>query len=398
MLTIFQNRNTWIYFICAISLVLLVGELINGRLWMHDLEVYYKTASRIVKGQALYRIAEDGHYVFKYSPTAGIYFIPFLVVPFSIAKIIYWVLLTLFTILGLRQLYCFLNEKSLELQAAGANAIILLSFLVVGAHLHREWHLGQVNLVLLLIYILLIKSIIARKSRLTGLLLGFSLFLKPFGLIFFPYLIFKKQFKAVIWTLLFLLLLGLLPFVFYPSVKSFEHLYGSWIEELAIELGAKQDLLASGNHTIFSVLARFTPIHYLLTSPTTIRVYQLVVVALIGLSMLWFLLKGKQLANNIFPELAILISLIPLFAFTSYNAFLFAMPCVIFLLYYFATFSVGERVLIIVGCVLIGGNIRDLTGSGLFKMLEANSVYTFGTVLLIVMMFIYRLKHAPRSR
>ncbi len=204
--------------------------------------------------------------------------------------------------------------------------------IVVGAHIHREWHLGQVNLLLLGIYTIMLESLIYKNRLTTAFWLAFSLFIKPFGLIFYPYLILKKRYAEVFYSFAFILVLGLLPFLFYPSVAEFKHLYGSWFQELAIELRMKQDLLANANHTIFSVVARYTPLYYVLTSAWVIKIYQLGVLATMGIIILYYIKIGDNEPKNTAAEVSFLIACIPLLAFTSENAFLFTAPCIILLL------------------------------------------------------------------
>ena len=71
----------WIIFLVLVSAGSLSAELINGRLEMVDLEVYYRAAERLVDGGDLYRGVEEDpyfHYVFKYSPPAALLFVPFI--------------------------------------------------------------------------------------------------------------------------------------------------------------------------------------------------------------------------------------------------------------------------------------------------------------------------------
>ena len=83
-------------------------NLVNGRFEMVDFEVYYRAAERILSGSELYGIKEDGHYVFKYAPNAGIYFIPFLLPPrASVYKLGYE---------GLKKIYSFQDHSVKVLQ------------------------------------------------------------------------------------------------------------------------------------------------------------------------------------------------------------------------------------------------------------------------------------------
>ena len=389
----FLSKNSWLFFILLVSVVLLIGELLNHRFTMHDLEVYYRTAHRMVHQEALYRIQSDGHYVYKYAPTAAAYFIPFLILPFTAVKVVYWFLLTGITAYILHLLFALIAEKPGSTASKFRNKVLLLSFLAGAAHFHREWHLGQVNLFLLFSYVCITCSLIKDRPLMGGFWLGFSLYLKPFGLIFLPYFILRKQYKHVLYSLVFLLVFGLIPFIFYPSEPAFKQLYLSWFNELAIEMKMKQDLLAAGNHTIFSVLARYTPLQLLLPNAQAVKIYQLIVLGSIATCFLLFIKSSrKEWQNYYVAEMAFLIAFIPMLAFTSYNAFLFATPCIVILLYNARQFSGSEKTLLTLALILIGGNIRDLVGPKNFAVLDGSSVYTFGSILLLILLYRLRKK------
>ena len=67
-----KKENLWILFIFFFSIISLIMNIVNGRFEMVDFEVYYRAAERILSGSELYGIKEDGDYVFKYAPNAGI--------------------------------------------------------------------------------------------------------------------------------------------------------------------------------------------------------------------------------------------------------------------------------------------------------------------------------------
>ncbi|MFD2515869.1 glycosyltransferase family 87 protein [Pontibacter locisalis] len=389
MKKILEIKNLWIYFILLASSILLFGEIINDRFTMHDLEVYYRTAARMIDGEELYRIAADGHYVYKYSPTAALYFVPFALLPFPVAKVIFWGLLTALTIVVLRVLFNLAQEAFPGINNRNRN-ILLVAFLAVGAHVHREWHLGQVNFVLLSLYIFMLVFLMKQKSLPAGVLLAVSLFLKPFGLIFYPYLLLKGKFKTVLTSLGAIMILALLPMVFYPSWHQYTLLNQSWLTELSIELGAKQNLMAEANHTIFSVLARYSPLQYLLATSSSIKIYQLILLGIIGLCFLSFMQMGKKVKNGLVAEVAVLIALVPLFAFTSQNAFLFTLPAIVLVLYNYPQLPPAGKYMTVASCLLIGANIRDLMGREIYNLFENASVYTFGTLLLLAMLFLIR--------
>ncbi len=386
-----KKENLWILFIFFFSIISLIMNIVNGRFEMVDFEVYYRAAERILSGSELYGIKEDGHYVFKYAPNAGIYFIPFLLTKLSFAKYIYWFFLTTLFYFGVKTWYALITHSlDYSISNRKKNWIILLSILSVLTHVHMELHLGQVNLLLLVFYLLLIKYMYQRQTLLFSFVLSISIYIKPFGLIFFPYLLAKKEYKKIAISFLFLLALGILPLFFYPSFSSFSNLYSNWWNELIIELNTKQDLLADYNHTIFSVLARFTPIKYILINNSARIIYQLTLLTVIGLGMLKYI-RYSDGTRTIITEMLILIALIPLLAFTNDNAFIFEFPLIMYIIFHVDKLNTKGKILLICGCLLIGGNIYDIVGKDIMLFLSSISIYTFGTIILLCLLF-YELK------
>lgn len=376
------KQNYWIVFILVLSAASLAGELANNKFHTLDFEVYYKTATRMLHQAELYSIAEDGHYVYKYSPVAGLYFIPFALLNYPAAAALYWILLTVLLIAGVKVFYTLLDETDSQRKRNSISVVLILSLLTIGVHVHREWHLGQVNLLLLVTYIFMIRAYTKKQLLLFAALLSFSIFIKPFALIFLPYLVYKKQWLTIVYSLASTLILAFSPLILYPSLAQLSHLYQSWQNELVVELSAKQNLLADANHTIFSVVARYTPIKFMLTTSFSQKIYQLIVLALIGIGFLFFSLRQRKKEGTL-NEFSFLIALIPLLAFTSENAFLFELPVIIILTYHFKLLSLIQKVLFITGCVLIGANIYDIVGSEISAYLISISVYTFGVALLL---------------
>ena len=384
----FLKQNfIWIIFLITVSAGSFIAEHINGRMDMRDLEVYYTAADRLIDGGELYRSVEEDpweHYVYKYAPPAAMLFIPFLPLGVPLSKVVYWVLLT--TILGL-VLYLLRRIFS---KRDGKNALIVtglvLGILITGTHFFRELHLGQVNLLLLGMYISALAFHLKQKPRATGALLAFSVFIKPFGLIFLPLFLIMGKWKEIIYFIGFGLLFFLLPMLFYADSNTYFGLYVSWYNELGIELGDKQDLLAQGNHTLFSFLARFTPLGLIPLTGTSKIIYQVLILLVIAVIFIWFYFsrpvpeRGKRL-------FIVLTAMIPLIAFTSYNAFIFSLPLVVFLVFRFRELRTVFKVIFVLSCICIGGNIYDLVGPELFDRLWAISIYSWGTIGLIVTSF-----------
>jgi len=308
----------------------MVMELINHRFWLSDFEVYYKAATRIAHSQNLYQISADDYYIFKYSPTSAIYFIPFIILPIAIAKYSYWILLTVMIVAGFRLSLIILKPSLFTNQnVKSINTVTLLATLILAIHFLRELHLGQVNYLLLFLFITALYFYKNQKRIGFSLILAINIFIKPFTLIFVPYLILKKKYTELFLFAGFCLVLFLLPFLFYKSVEITLNQYHLWINEIMSELSRKQSLFENANHTLFSVFARHTPIRFLLVNNKIQIAYQIAMLIVVGITFYWFTrinikdisIKQQQYFSII--ELSLLISLIPLLAFTSKNAFIF---------------------------------------------------------------------------
>jgi len=354
---------------------------------MRDLEVYYRAADRLVDGGELYRSAEEDpweHYVYKYAPPAALFFIPFLPFGIPLSKIIYWILLTL--VLGLTLYILRLVFSKKDGQNARIVTGLVLGILIIGTHFFRELHLGQVNLLLLGLYISALALHLNQKPMASGGLLAFSIFIKPFALIFLPLFLIMGKWKEMIYFIGFGMLFFLLPMLFYTDSNTYFSLYSSWYAELSIELGEKQDFFAQGNHTLFSFLARFTPIGLIPLAGNAKIVYQLIILLAVAVVFTWFYFsrpvpeRGKRL-------FIVLTAMIPLIAYTSYNAFIFSLTLIVFLLFRFRELNTVFKIIFILSCIFIGGNIYDLVGPLLFDQLWAISIYSWGTIGLIVTSF-----------
>jgi hypothetical protein len=341
----------------------------------------------MIHGEELYRTAEDDpyeHYVFKYAPPAALLFIPFTLPGPEASKYIYWIFLTF--IMG-HLLYLSRNifTGGSHVKSRITISIVLL-IIITGTHFFRELHLGQVNLLLLWLYVLAMFAFYQNKQILSGIPLGISIFVKPFAIIFLPLFLLSGKFRASISFLMTAIVMFLIPFAFYPDLQQYIGLYGSWLEELSIELSNKQDLLAAGNHTLFSVIARFTPIRLLPLIGSAKLVYQGLLLIMIGLFFLRFMLKDKSQFGRI-KIFAVLIALIPMLAVTSYNAFILSLPLLACIIFKFRKLTITSKILFIISCLLIGGNIYDISGPQLFDILWEISIYTWGSLGLMIILF-----------
>lgn len=309
------KSNVDILFIFLVSLSFLGVQYTAGNFNMNDFQVYYRAGNRLLEGKPLFKVIADGHYVFKYSPTFAFFSIPLSILPLQVAKIVYWLILTtVFALILKKSSQYFVTKWNVSKSQQG---LAIVTFIAMAMHFLREIDLGQVNLLLTCIYFYAGFLFYKGSKNASVLMLAATLFIKPFALIFIPLLIIEKEYNALL-----VYSIGVLFFFFIPmivcGIPNLMSLQSQWIHELILELSNKKDLLLTGNHTIFSVLARYTPIRYFIQTESAQMVYKLLVLAMVGLSYWWFWAKQHR---EFLTNWVVLISWIPLLSYTSDNAF-----------------------------------------------------------------------------
>lgn len=352
-----SSSNLWLTLgiLALIGVIYFIVEQINGRFQLVDFEVYYKAGARALSGENLYRPEEDGFFRYKYSITAALFFIPLSILPLFTAKVVYWFLLTFVMIFGYRLLWVLTARP---FQTKIYYPLLLTGILGLVAT-ELELHLGQVNFIILSLLLSAAYCYQHQKQYFTALLWAISIFLKPFGLLLLPYFIVRKEFKLVAYFVAVATLLFFIPIVFYGWNGLWEQTQ-LWIYELTVEMSKKQDLLQDANHTIFSVVARYTPLSYVNFSSSIIKIYQLILLSILGLVILLTMQKTRNLKDGIAYDFAYLIALIPMLSFTDKNAFLFVLPLVFMLLINFSKLPKISKIVTVFGLFFFGGNIREL--------------------------------------
>src|SRR5688500_14611751 len=188
--------------LALVSLVAVFTTRVSRK--MPDFEVYWTAGSRAIAAEPLYRTA-DGHFQFKYLPAFALLVSPLAAVPLPIAKAGWFggsaVLLVVLALLSL-----------LALAALRTTPVwlIVLAFLALPKFYAHELVLGQVNLLFGVLVVLAIVWMRSGREVPAGLLLALAVVVKPYAVIFAPWLVTRPKraaFAAMCAGLLALLLL-----------------------------------------------------------------------------------------------------------------------------------------------------------------------------------------------
>ena len=162
----------------------------RARREMVDFDVYRVAGARAIAGEPLYRDADE-HYRFKYFPASAFVFAPFALLPSLHAKALWFGLsvacLVLLLVVSIRHLPRRIVPPPL---LAAAAVVTLAKFYA------RELNLGQANLLFGVLAVEGIALLQRRSDTAGGVFFGASVLIKPYGLVFLPYLLATRRLRA----------------------------------------------------------------------------------------------------------------------------------------------------------------------------------------------------------
>lgn len=349
---------------------------------MTDFGVCYQGGKRIVKGEALYRVS-DGHLQYKYSPASALFFSVFTLLPYELAKFIWYLSELIFLFLSLIISYDILPSKQKK-----KGLVLILSFLVLVKFFGREIELGQVNIFIFFLLIMMIKTSLKKNDVKGGLLLGFSLIFKPYGLVFLPYFILKKRFKLITSGLGTVLLGLILPVIFY-GLRGNIIILKAWQKTLSQSTPGLIDHY--DNASIFAFFLKIVPDE----SRELAFIFIICSGLLIALSFLWMMILGKR-ENMNKPEVleySFLFVLIPLFSpLAWYYNYLYSILTIVFLINYIDKFPKALKYVLIANLIIIGGSLREVLRKEAFRFYTGYSLVVISYLIVLFHLFYLRVK------
>lgn len=340
---------------------------------MSDFGVPYRNAERILQGETLYR-PSDGHLQYKYAPASALFYVPLALLPLETAKII-WYGLEVILLAGI----CAVGWRILPRKRKSAGFVIGFGFLASLKFLGREIELGQVNLLIIFLLVLMVGTYLAKRDAWAGCFWALSIFFKPYALVFLPYFVLKKRWKPLLSGLAVLGGGGLLPAVFY-GFRGNLVVHREWIDRLS---DSTPGLLAVGDNA--SLLAFFLKLFP--GFPETI--FQIAWAAAgfaIAALFLWMMRTAKagDLRGAEVLEASFLLVLIPLFSPLGwYYNYLYALPAFFVLLNAWPLLSGTWKGVLAADFLLISGTLREILGKTLFDIYQRRSWVVVNFIIVL---------------
>jgi hypothetical protein len=374
----------------AIALLLFIVEHINGRSWMHDFRVYHGAAGSLLRGEELYGVSHGlGTGIFKYAPFMAFLFVPLAVLPYALASSIHYALIVA-AFIGSMVLANRLLQQHLFTDGRSSSRLLFLAALVVIVHLHRELHLGNINMMLLWLLLLALHHVLDGRERLGGLLIGLAILAKPHFLILLPLLVMRGLWRPLLFTGIALVAGLMLPALF-MGWKGNLALHDQWFHHMARH---NASLVYTGGEGYEAVNTLYSLVHRTIVAPfTSLPPSWTPLVVLGSVAILFALLvlvnrrrNGRQHKPSLLLEFLLLVALVPSLTLTDTEHFLFALPLVMMVMH--SAMQPGRPSWLLPLTIAVffayGGNWEDALGPLSPRMVHYG-VLGLGNILLILL-------------
>ncbi len=345
---------------------------------MPDFEVYRTAGSRILAGEPLYQAA-DGHWQFKYLPAFAFAAVPFSLLPTQAARAC-WFAISIGLLVALLRLSLRLLPGR---RSWRAGAIVAVTILALGKFYAHELELGQTNILLAVVVLLALSEWRDGRDASAGALFAGATIVKPYAILFLPYLVVRRQWRAAAVFLAVLVAAILLPVLRYGFAEN-AALLGGWWD--TVTGSTPPNITVSDNISIAAMYAKWFGAGRLAN-------FAAIATAAILLAACARVLVIKPTA--VFPEYldaALLLTLIPLLSPQGWDyVLLLATPAVMLLLNHLRGFSRPIRWLAVGALMVAGLTIWDVVGRRIYTVFMVTSVVTICYLFAVALLL--RLRH-----
>ena len=336
---------------------------------MADFEVYWRGATRAAAGEPLYRV-DDEHYRFKYFPAFAVLTIPVGLLPLPAAKAVWFTASALLCALLVRLSLDVLPERR-----RGRVILAVAAVAVLGKFYGHELVLGQVNV---LFAVLAVYALLAMKmgdERRAGVAIAFTIAIKPYGMLFLPWLLARRKAASTTSALLTLTAISVLPVPLY-GIDGTIALYRDWWA--TVSETTPSNLVNPDNASFAGAYAKWFGSGTMATTLAWITT-----LAACGLAAVAFLSR-RGLTFPEAVEASVLLMLIPLLSPQGWDyVLLLATPAVVLLANYLDRLPTALQAASVVAGLTMGLSVFDVIGRTAYaRFMEMAVVTVCGSVLL----------------
>lgn len=364
--------------LAVVSLVAVFTTRVSRK--MPDFEVYRTAGSRALAAEPLYR-ASDGHFQFKYLPAFAVLASPLALVPLTAAKGGWFAVsaVLMLVLLGL-------SVRAMPEVRRPPALLLVITFLAMAKFYAHELVLGQVNLLFAVLVVLAIVWLRSGRDAAAGVLLALAVVVKPYAVLFAPWLATRRNRTAFAAMAAGLLVLLLLPVARYGWDGNLR-LLGEWWQ--TVTSTTTPNLTNPDNASLSAMFTRWmgpdspAPI---LAATTGGILLVLAAVVMAG--------RGSLTAPDTL-EGSLLLLLIPLLSPQGWDyVLLIGTPAVMLLVNDLSSLPRGLRVATVVAIAVIALSIYDLIGRAAYATFMGLSLITVFVVIEVAALVALRFRRA----
>lgn len=336
---------------------------------MRDFEVYWTAGQRAAAGESLYRTG-DGHYQFKYLPAFAIAMSPIARLPLGPAKAV-WFALSVTCLIGLVAFSVFAVPDP-ALYPGWVAALTTLAMAKFYAH---ELVLGQANLLFGALCVAALLALLRGRGLLAGFTFGVASSIKPYAVVFVPYLLLTRQWSAAVAACVGLILVAVLPvpvFGFGETLRLFSEWWRT-ASQTSVPLLTNAD-----SSSVFAMYAKWAG------WGTAAAALSFGTVALLGCAFLWVLARRGTVISPEGLEVGLLLTLIPLCTPQGWDyVLLLSTPLVALLIARAPRMPRLDQWVTVTTLALVAFSLYDVLGRAAYTRFMALSIITVCYLVLV---------------
>jgi hypothetical protein len=364
--------------LAIVSLVAVFTTRVSRK--MPDFDVYRTAGARALAIEPLYR-ADDGHFQFKYLPAFALFAAPLAMLPPPAAKGAWFAASAILMLILLG-----LSLRTLPEVRRPPAVLVVVTFLAMAKFYAHELVLGQVNLLFAVLVVLAIVWMRSGRGAGAGLLLALAVVVKPYAVIFAPWLATRRDRTAALTMAAGLVMLLLLPAARYGWDGNLR-LLGDWWQ--TVTSTTAPNLANADNVSLGTMFNRW------LGADSTARTLAAFAAAiLIGLTGIVIAGRGTLPAPEAL-EGSLLLLLIPLLSPQGWDyVLLIGTPAVMLLVNYLPSLPQGLRVATILAIAAVALSIFDIMGRAAYTTFMSLSLITVFVLIEVAGLITLRFRRA----
>jgi alpha-1,2-mannosyltransferase len=348
---------------------------------MPDFDVYWTAGLRARSAEPLYR-TEDEHYQLKYLPAFAVLTIPAAAIPLSIARIVWFTISAL-----LVPAFIALSVAILPERRRAVWVIVLAGLIAMAKFYGHELVLGQVNLLLGVSVVGAVMLLARRRDFVAGLLLALGVIIKPYAVIFAPWLVATRRWAAAEGFAAGIALAVSAPAVIYGRSQTVA-LHRQWWQ--TVTASTAPNLLNPDNVSVAAMFAKW--LGGAGSAATALAAIASAALLILGAIVV---VRRGAIARPEGLEAALLLTLMPLLSPQGWDyVFLLATPAVVFLVTYADALPAPLRWVTTTALLVAGLSVFDVMGRAAYRSFMALSIVTICFVIVTIALAALRFRRA----